>query len=83
MFTSMSIFFKPSRQRERFGDVLDEEVDWSDADFVFIHGFAFPDHTLSAIFEKAKALKFGSKVCTLSLPSDEERLYGTCRLSAA
>jgi hypothetical protein len=60
---------------DRFGDVIDGEMDWSDGDFIFLSGYSFPDDLLSAVFDRARALKMGSKVVTLSLPEDKDKLY--------
>ena len=60
---------------DRFGDVMDGEMDWSDGDFIFLSGYSFPDDLLSAVFDKARALKMGSKVVTLSLPEDKDKLH--------
>ena len=49
-------------------------MDWSDGDFVFLGSCVFPDDVLAAVFDKAVALKPGSKVVTLSLPEDQEKL---------
>ena len=50
-------------------------MDWSDGDFIFLSGYSFPDDLLSAVFDRARALKMGSKVVTLSLPEDKDKLY--------
>lgn len=60
----------------RFGDIVDEDMDWSDGDFIFMSGYTYPDDLLCAVMEKARSLKPGSKFVTLTLPEDEEKLFG-------
>jgi len=59
----------------RFGDIVDEDMDWSDGDFIFMSGYTYPDDLLSSVMEKARSLKPGSKFVTLTLPEDEEKLF--------
>ena len=44
------------------------QFDWSDSDIVYFSSICFPENLISAVFEKGKSLRTGSKIITLKLP---------------
>lgn len=53
------------------GDML--QVDWSDADLLYLSSVCFPQELMNGIFEKTKLLKKGTKVITLkNFPPNED-----------
>lgn len=55
------------------GDIL--EIDWSDADLVYISSICFPENVLQRIFERATSLKVGSTLITLKLIPGFEKYF--------
>lgn len=63
------------------GDFLSDEVDWYDADIVWIHSLAFDAKLLRRIAEKALKLKPGTRIITMS-ENFAEGLHGFQKLSS-
>ena len=57
----------------REGDIL--EIDWSEADLVYISSICFPESVLHRIFERATRLKVGSTLITLKLIPGFEKYF--------
>lgn len=55
------------------GDILD--IDWTDADLVYISSICFPESVLQKIFERATKLKIGSTLITLKLIPGFEKYF--------
>jgi len=53
------------------GDML--QVDWSDADLLYMSSICFPQELMNGVFEKTKLLKKGTKIITLkNFPHNED-----------